>query len=74
MEIVTLYKISFDTMENNSSEAINKRKLGVFGPKDGLTAHGNCGKFIEDMKPTTHYLGWNGEIYPKFIIEKNHVR
>ena len=73
-EVVILYRIDFDNLENNIGNAINKRELGVFGPKPPLTAHGNCSDYISKLEPFRMYLGWDGEIYPQFKMETKYVR
>jgi hypothetical protein len=67
MEIVTLWIEEFDNLENHNP--YSRREIGTFGPKDNLTAHGNCDKFLKTMPPVKMYLGWDHQIYPKFVME-----
>jgi len=73
-EIVILYKIDFDRLENSTSEAIYKTELGVFGSKPPLSPHGNCEEYISTLEPIKIYLGWDGQIYPKFAMVTKVVR
>lgn len=73
-EVVILYRIDFDGSENSSSSAISKRELGVFGNKSPLSPQGNCSNYISNLEPIKVYLGWDGEIYPKFKMETKYVR
>lgn len=73
-EIIILYRIDFDIMENALGNAITKKELGVFGPRSPLTAKGNCSNYISSLEPVNMYLGWDGEIYPKFVMETKVVR
>lgn len=73
-EIITLIKINFDSLENDLGNAITESKLGVFSGTNGLTAHGNVAKFIANMEPEKRYLGWNGEVYPIYKLEKDTLK
>jgi len=67
MEGIQVFRDDFDNMENRNAEY--SKLLGTFIEKDGLTAHGNAGKFIEGMKPINLYLGYDGNVYPKIRLE-----
>lgn len=71
-EVSEIIKITFDNWENNVSTAIIKKSLGMFKASDKLSAHGKVAKFLETLPAEEHYLGHDGEIYPKFIL-KNHI-
>lgn len=68
MEVIRLVQVNFDILENQSSNAISEKELGMFVGSVKLSAHGNCNEFIKKMKPIGHFLGWNGRIYPQFKI------
>ena len=65
---IRLVKIDFDNLENHN--AICSEDLGVFVDGDNLTAHGKVKEFIRKMQPVKPYLGWNGQVYPQFRLEK----
>ena len=73
-EIVILYRINFDSSENILSNAKYRTELGCFGPKNGLSPVGNCSEFISKLEPVKMYLGWDGKIYPQFVMETKYVR
>jgi hypothetical protein len=66
IEIMELIKIDFDGLENHCSNAIMTKTLGLFVADDGLSAHGKCREFIATLAPEKRYLGWDGNIYPKY--------
>ena len=72
MEVITVYKVDFDNLENR--DAIMREKLGVFVAKGDLTAHGVASGFINSLEPHRHYLGWDGEVYPKYVLEKDNTK
>ena len=72
MEVVTVYEVTFDSLENH--DPIRMVKLGVFVEKDGLSAHGNAAKFIAAMPARGLYLGYDGKVYPRIEIETDYVK
>jgi hypothetical protein len=63
-DIGKLVKHEFDCMENHAPNY--SEDVAIFVASNGLSAHGNCQKYLEKMEPPTLYLGWNGKIYPRF--------
>lgn len=70
-EIIRLIKIDHDNMENR--DAVYTTNLGTFVNGNGLSAHGKVAKFISEMLPEKRYLGWDGNVYPQYIIEKEYL-
>lgn len=68
MKCVLLHRIDFDTLENH--DPVRKTQLGLFSPDGRLTAHGKVSDFFLKLKPVQLYLGWDGQIYPKFELEE----
>jgi hypothetical protein len=68
-EAITLTRIDFDGLENSISAAIVKEDLGTFVGDDKLTAHGKVSAFIKAMKPEKRYLGYDGDIYPIYVLK-----
>jgi len=68
MEGIQVFRDDFDNMENRNAKCTEL--LGTFIEENGLSAHGNAGKFIDSIKPTGYCLGWDGNVYPKFRIVK----
>lgn len=68
MKAVQIFKDGFDNMENHNAKC--SELLGTFIEQNGLTAHGNAAEFISKMKPNGHYLGYDGNIYPKYRMER----
>lgn len=71
-EIIRLVKIDHDNLENHN--AIYTTNLGTFIAGDGLSAHGKVGKFISNMEPQKRYLGWDGNVYPQYRLEKDFLK
>ena len=72
MDIVILYRKDFDILENYNPYI--EEEIGVFGPKDNLSAYGNCSEFLNSMNPVKMYLGYDGEIYPKFRMVRKTLK
>lgn len=73
MEVITVVKQTFDNMENNIDAAISEETVKTFaGDTATRTAFGRAGDYIESLPPVRLYLGWNGEVYPKYILKKTH--
>lgn len=72
-EAIELIKITFDNLENRTSNCVIKESLGIFTESGKLTAHGNVNKFIHELPDVSVYLGWDGEVYPQYILKKHSV-
>jgi hypothetical protein len=70
LEAKELIRIDFDNMENR--DALYETSLGTFVQSDELTAHGVLLKWLSEQPPVNMYLGWDGEVYPKFKV-KTHI-
>ena len=73
MEIVTVWKRTFDDMENVEINALRDEELGNFMAGENKTAFGKASDFIDTLRTPKIYLGWNGEVYPKYYITKKIV-
>jgi len=69
-EALELVEKNFDNLENNFDSAIDKKSHGIFTSNNELRAHGVVGEYIKKLDAKTFYLGWNGEVYPQFIVKK----
>jgi hypothetical protein len=67
MKGIRLIKISFDNLENHCPMELTV--LGTFVAGDHLTAHGKVAKFINNMDPISMYLGYDGQVYPQYLLE-----
>jgi hypothetical protein len=67
-EVVEIIKTSFDGLENKSERAIRDESLGLFTDDGKLTAQGNAAEFISKLPEIKMYIGWDGEVYPKFKL------
>lgn len=67
MIIRNLYRIDFDNLENRAGNALSSTHVATFTTDGKLTAHGHAGKYIATLT-IRPYLGWDGEIYPKFEL------
>ena len=68
METIQVFRDDFDSTENHSPE--RSKLLGTFIEKEGKTAHGNASIFISNIEPIRVYLGYDGNVYPKFRLIK----
>lgn len=68
MEILQLYEDGFDSLENRNPKY--SELIATFVPSPPLTVQGVADNFISKMKPVKIHLGYDGEIYPKFRLEK----
>ncbi len=66
-EYLQLIKIDFDNMENHQPRV--ETLLMTFGPGGELTAHGKAAQWLSTQEPVKPYLGYNGEIYPKYQLK-----
>lgn len=71
-EIIRLVKIDHNNLENK--DALYIENLGTFVDGDVLTAHGKVSKFISEMPAEKRYLGWDGNVYPQYKLEKDYLR
>lgn len=69
-----LIEVSFDNLENGYAEAICREELGVFVDGDKLTAHGKVEEFLRTLEPRHPYLGYDGEVYPQFKVERVQIK
>jgi len=69
MEIYQVFEETFDSLENQESDAINTKILASFISTENETAHFAASKFISGLPPATLYLGWNKQIYPKIYVK-----
>lgn len=67
MDAIKLIKVGFDTLENR--DPIYEIEMGVFVDDNSLTAHGKIAKWFNEHEPVKMYLGWDGQVYPKFKME-----
>ena len=72
-ENVRVIKTDFDALENRLSNAISEKHLKTFTAGDGLTSHGKAKKYIESLEPVKLYVGWDGEVYPKYRFETEYA-
>lgn len=68
-----LLKVSFDNIENLLSNSIIKEEIGIFIENEELSAQGKISQFFKNLPPFKFYVGHDGEVYPKFIIEEINV-
>lgn len=66
-EIVHLFKIDFDNMENRHAESTEHIK--TFLPVGTRTAYGVCVDWFSQREPEKLYTGWNHEVYPKYFLK-----
>jgi hypothetical protein len=81
MEILRLIKITFDNLENESAAARHEEDLGTFVNEPTIDATNTVGKTayvkVGELLCTLEiklYLGWDGQVYPQFRVEKVWVR
>jgi len=71
MNLVELIKIDMDTMENTPT--YDRTSLGIFKEEGTGTksAHGVASEWMHvNLKPQKMYTGWDGKVYPQFILEE----
>ena len=64
VEIIKLVRTDFDNLENH--DTICKKEVGLFITDEKNSAHYKLGKLLEQQGPIQLYLGWDGNVYPKF--------
>jgi len=69
-EALELIEEEFDNLENHYP--YSKKSHGIFIGGDDFSAHGFVGEYIKKLEPQELYLGYNGVVYPRFVVE--HVR
>ena len=60
----------FDTLENSEDRALCVDELGTFVNEPGNSARDKVKALFEKMEPACPYLGWDGNVYPTFQVEK----
>jgi hypothetical protein len=73
MELLRLIKIDFDNLENESAAAHCELCLGSFVDESGKTACAKVGELLQTLEVRL-YLGWDGQVYPQFRVEKVYAR
>lgn len=73
MKVSRLVQIDFDTLENESAQALSVKQIGVFQDDEKLRAHGKIAQWFGGKKFDL-YLAWNGQVYPQFRIEESQVQ
>ena len=69
-EIVRVIRRDFDSLENRSADAVSDVCVGTFIGNAKLTAQGVAKEWLSEQPPVRLYLGWDGNVYPQFRIEK----
>jgi hypothetical protein len=69
-EGIQLFKVCFDSTENNSSNAIYEVLLGTFIDEAEITAIGKANKFLDTLPLGTVRIMYDGNIYPYIILRK----
>ncbi len=66
-----LVRVVMDTLENNLSDAIITKEIGIFVDDHdyGKTAFLKIRKYFESLEPERMYVGWNNQVYPQYRIE-----
>lgn len=57
-EIVRIIRRDFDTLENQTSDAITETCLATFIEENGLTASGHATNWFKAQEPVKLYLAW----------------
>ena len=70
MEVKELIKKDFDGMENKNPEVYET--IGLFTDDKDKNAHKKIMEYLSTLK-ITPYLGWDGEVYPKFKVNKKEI-
>lgn len=72
MNVLVVRRVDFDNMENKIGDAESSKEVRAFGDDVEKTAHLKASEFISGLD-VKMYLGWNREVYPKFIVSNRHV-
>lgn len=68
MKAIRLVKIDFDVLENN--DPFRRKEIAYFiSDVGGVSAHGKVEKYINNLPEVKFYLGWDGQVYPKYELE-----
>ncbi len=70
MDAKTLFIYDFDNMENRDALYLREQKIFV-DDKNG-TAHKKIDDYLRSLKETP-YLGWDGKVYPEFVIKNTTI-
>lgn len=78
MTILRLIRIDFDSLENNSSDAISSKAVLVAmddppDVPDGKTAFAKVRGYLQREAPSPLYLSWTQEVYPQWKIVEERV-
>lgn len=73
MTIMRINRIDFDTYENQSSAAITFKTVLIAANDlpdvlDGKTAYAKVEDYLKTKALSSLYLGWDGEVYPKWKV------
>jgi hypothetical protein len=70
---IRLVRIDFDSLENTEERARSCEDFGVFLGDEQRNAKTKIDEFLAGFDVRL-YLGWDGEVYPKFELEEVKVR
>lgn len=70
IQAVQVYKVEFNSLENNVSNAIDKTLLGTFIEGDELSEIGKANKFLHDYKLGPPRIEYDGRVYPYIEVNK----
>ena len=73
MQTLTISRIDFNTLANISSKAIIREELATFLDDSTERAYTKCTRYLNALPAVRLYIGWDNEIYPKFIVEKKPI-
>lgn len=71
-EFIRVVKIDWDNSENRDGSI--EYDEGIFVGNAKVTAHRAVWDWFETLPPTKLYLGWNGEVYPKYRLDRGHLK
>jgi hypothetical protein len=71
MEAIELIEINFDNSENHHPYI--QKSHGIFIGNKEFSAHGVVGKYINQIVEQKLYLGYDGQIYPRFELVHKEV-
>lgn len=70
VKICSVIQIDFDGTEKHIDACRYEKTLACFVDGPDKTAVGLASEFISSLKPQQFYLGWDGMIYPKFVMRE----
>lgn len=68
--IYSLYRIDFDTLENNIGSAISSTKVCAFYDDSNGRAYKEISKWMSGLGQLHYYIGWDKQIYPQWRLEE----